>query len=70
MDKGKVEIIKNLKLNGTVHVLGDGYTDYEIKKEGFADYFYLFTENIKRESLINNADFLVKSLDQFIKIVE
>ena len=70
MDKGKVEIIKNLKLNGTVHVLGDGYTDYEIKKEGFADYFYLFTENIKRESLINNADFLVKSLDQFIKIIK
>ena len=70
MDKGKVEIVKNLNLDGTIHVIGDGYTDYEIKKEGFADYFYLFAENIKRESLINNADFLVKSLDQFIKIVE
>ena len=70
MDKGKVEIVKNLNLDGTIHVIGDGYTDYEIKKEGFADYFYLFVENIKRESLINNADFLVKSLDQFIKIVE
>ena len=69
-DKGKVEIVKNLNLDGTIHVIGDGYTDYEIKKEGFADYFYLFAENIKRESLINNADFLVKSLDQFIKIVE
>ena len=70
MDKGKVEIVKNLNLDGTIHVIGDGYTYYEIKKEGFADYFYLFVENIKRESLINNADFLVKSLDQFIKIVE
>ena len=70
MDKGKVEIVKNLNLDGTIHVIGDGYTDYEIKKEGFADYFYLFAENIKRESLINNADFLVKSLDQVIKIVE
>ena len=70
MDKGKVEIVKNLNLDGTIHVIGDGYTDYEIKKEGFADYFYLFVENIKRESLINNADFLVKSLDQFIKIIE
>ena len=70
MDKGKVEIVKNLNLDGTIHIIGDGYTDYEIKKEGFADYFYLFVENIKRESLINNADFLVKSLDQFIKIVE
>ena len=70
MDKGKVEIVKNLNLDGTIHVIGDGYTDYEIKKEGFADYFYLFAENIKRESLINSADFLVKSLDQVIKIVE
>ena len=70
MDKGKVEIIKNLNLDGTIHVIGDGYTDYEIKKEGFADYFDLFVENIKRESLINSADFLVKSLDQVIKIVE
>ena len=70
MDKGKVEIVKNLNLDGTIHVIGDGYTDYEIRKEGFADYFYLFVENIKRESLINSADFLVKSLDQVIKIVE
>ena len=64
------EIVKNLNLDGTIHVIGDGYTDYEIRKEGFADYFYLFVENIKRESLINSADFLVKSLDQVIKIVE
>lgn len=68
--KGKVEIIKNLKLNGTIHVLGDGYTDFEIKKDGYADYFYLFIENIKRESLTKNADFLVKSFDHFKNIVK
>ena len=53
---GKVKIIKQLKLKGTVHVIGDGYTDYEIKKEGYADYFYLFVENIKRDSLLKNAE--------------
>ena len=68
--KGKVEIVKNLKLNGTIHVLGDGYTDFEIKKDGYADYFYLFIENIKRESLTKNADFLVKSFDHFKNIVK
>ena len=68
--KGKVNILKELKLKGEVHVIGDGYTDYEIKKEGFANYFYLFIENIKRESVVKSADYLLKSLDQFIKIIK
>ena len=67
---GKVNILKELKLRGEVHVIGDGYTDYEIKKEGLANYFYLFIENIKRESVVKSADYLLKSLDQFIKIIK
>ena len=67
---GKVKIIKQLKLKGTVHVIGDGYTDYEIKKEGYADYFYLFVENIKRDSLVKNADYLLKSFDQIFDIIK
>ena len=59
-----------LGLKGITHIIGDGFTDFEIKKEGYADYFYLFTENIKRKSLIKNADFLLKSFDQFIHIVK
>ncbi len=68
-DQGKAKLVGNMKLQGTIHVIGDGYTDYEIKKEGFADKFYLFTENIMRESLSKNADYLLKSLDQFIKLI-
>ena len=68
--QGKVNILKELKLKGEVHVIGDGYTDYEIKKEGLANYFYLFIENIKRESVVKNADYLLKSLDQFINIIK
>tara|TARA_X000000950_G_scaffold97110_1_gene122713 strand:+ start:15316 stop:15963 length:648 start_codon:yes stop_codon:yes gene_type:complete len=68
--KGKVKILKMLGLKGTTHIIGDGFTDFEIKKEGYADYFYLFTENINRKSLIKNADFLLKSFDQFIQIVK
>tara|TARA_B100001564_G_scaffold350816_1_gene355802 strand:+ start:1766 stop:2413 length:648 start_codon:yes stop_codon:yes gene_type:complete len=68
--KGKVKILKMLGLKGITHIIGDGFTDFEIKKEGYANYFYLFTENIKRKSLIKNADFLLKSFDQFIHIVK
>ena len=67
--QGKVNIMRELKLKGKIHVIGDGFTDYEIKKEGLANYFYLFIENIKRESVVKSADYLLKSLDQFIKII-
>jgi len=69
-NKGKVEIIKNLNLNGKINVIGDGYTDYEIKREGYADKFYLFIENIKRKNILDKADFLLKSLDDFVKIFD
>lgn len=68
-NKGKVEVVKNLNLDGHVNVIGDGYTDYEIKKEGYADKFYLFIENIKRKNILDKGDFLLKSLDDFIKII-
>ena len=63
---------KNWKidLKGKVFVIGDGYTDYEIKRDGYADTFFLFIENIKRDSIIKSADYLLKSLDQFIKIIK
>ncbi len=67
---GKVEIVKSLNLKGKVIVIGDGYTDYEIKRDGYADTFFLFIENIKRDSVIKSADYLLKSLDQLIKIIK
>ena len=67
---GKVEIVKSLNLKGKVIVIGDGYTDYEIKRDGYADTFFLFIENIKRDSIIKSADYLLKSLDQLIKIIK
>tara|TARA_B100000965_G_C19360274_1_gene655694 strand:+ start:87 stop:731 length:645 start_codon:yes stop_codon:yes gene_type:complete len=68
--QGKVKLVRKLNLKGKIHVIGDGYTDYEIKKEGLANSFYLFTENIKRKSVVKSADYLLKSLDQFIKIIK
>jgi len=67
-NNGKVKTIKKLNLDGNVIVIGDGYTDYEIKKYGYAKKFYLFIENIKRKNILDKGDFLLKSLDDFIKI--
>ena len=63
---GKVEQLKKLNLPGDVYVIGDGYTDYEIKYAGLANKFYAFTENIERENVKSKADHVTPSLDEFL----
>ena len=63
---GKVELLKSLNLKGDVNVIGDGYTDYEIKEAGLADKFYAFTENVERDSVLKKADHITPSFDEFL----
>jgi D-3-phosphoglycerate dehydrogenase len=65
-NNGKVEQLRRLNLPGDVFVIGDGYTDYEIKKSGLANKFYAFTENVERESILDKADHVAPSLDEFL----
>ena len=65
-NNGKVEQLKRLNLDGDVYVIGDGYTDYEIKHSGLANKFYAFTENVERESVLSKADHIAPSLDEFL----
>lgn len=67
-DNGKVKLIASLNLQGDVFVIGDGYTDYEIRKAGLANKFYAFTENVSREIVTENADHVVPNLDEFLYI--
>lgn len=69
-NNGKPKQVKQLGLEGEVYVLGDGYTDYEIKKAGFATGFYAFTENVKREKVLTVADAEAKSFDEFLEAVD
>ncbi|WP_266202820.1 phosphoglycerate dehydrogenase [Pontibacter kalidii] len=66
LDKGKIKLLEQLALPGDVYVLGDGYTDYEIKEAGLANKFYAFTENIARESVVAKAEHIAPSLDEFL----
>ncbi|ADQ16965.1 D-isomer specific 2-hydroxyacid dehydrogenase NAD-binding protein [Leadbetterella byssophila DSM 17132] len=63
---GKIEVVKFLNLDGHVSVIGDGFTDFEIKKHGLAQRFYAFIENVERSSVTSVADFVIKSLDEFL----
>ena len=64
--EGKVIAVNKLNLNGEIIVVGDGYTDYEIKKCGAADTFIAFSENISRQSVIQKADIIADNFDVVI----
>jgi D-3-phosphoglycerate dehydrogenase len=59
---GKVTQVRALKLTHPLIVIGDGYTDYEIKAGGVADQFWAFTEHVARPEVIAHAD---RVLDSF-----
>ncbi|HTO15536.1 MAG TPA: phosphoglycerate dehydrogenase [Edaphocola sp.] len=63
---GKKKILAQLHLNGDIYVIGDGYTDYELKESGLANKFYAFTENVEREKVIQLSGNAVASLDEIL----
>lgn len=62
---GKVRTVRELNLIGEIHIIGDGYTDYQLKEKGLAR-FTAFCENVRRESVISKADYIVNNFDEFL----
>jgi D-3-phosphoglycerate dehydrogenase / 2-oxoglutarate reductase len=67
-NNGKAETIKNVNLEGDIYVIGDGYTDYEIKASGLANKFYAFTENVHRPKVVSQADHIAPSFDEILYV--
>ena len=67
-NNGKAKQIELLGLDGEVSVIGDGYTDYEIKEAGMASKFYAFTENVSRDKVLEKADHVAPSLDEVLYV--
>jgi len=63
---GKIECLKNLDLDGEVHVIGDGYSDYVMREAGVAHKFFAYTENVHRDKAADNADHVTPNLDEFL----
>lgn len=61
---GKAQVIKRLNLAGKILMVGDGISDYLVKKLGAASQFWLFTENVTREGLVDKADKVVRSFEE------
>lgn len=65
-ENGKVKQLKHIDLEGEIYVIGDGYTDFQLKESGLAHKFYAFTENIERVNLLDKADHITPSFDEFL----
>ena len=67
-DLGKVEVANGIQ--GKNIIIGDGYTDYEIKKYGKAISFIQFIENINRKKLNSKANFIANDFNQIITYLD
>jgi D-3-phosphoglycerate dehydrogenase / 2-oxoglutarate reductase len=63
---GKPAVIRALGLPGPVVMIGDGWTDAEVKLSGAADRFHAFTEIVRRETVVAAADAEAPSMDEFL----
>ena len=63
---GKPAVIKALGLPGPVIMIGDGWTDAEVKLAGVADRFHAFTEIVRRDRVVAAADAEAPSMDEFL----
>lgn len=64
-EAGKVKAVQNLGIDNVV-VVGDGWTDYEIKKAGVAKKFLAFSENVSRKKVVDVADWECFSFGEVI----
>ncbi len=65
---GKAAALKALGLPGPVVMVGDGWTDAEVRQAGVAARFYAFTEVVRRDRVVAAADAEARSLDELLHL--
>ncbi len=65
---GKVKLLRQLQLPGRIYGIGDGYSDFQLKESGLIERFFAFTENIERRSVLEKADHVTPSFDEFLYV--
>ena len=68
-DKGKIKAISNLNIKNDIIMIGDGFTDYEVYRDGPAKVFICYTENISRKSITEVADYKANNFNEIINIL-
>jgi len=65
---GKVKLMQQMQLEGDLYGIGDGYSDFQLRESGLIKKFFAFTENIARASIVEKADHVTPSFDEFLYV--
>ncbi|PST84755.1 phosphoserine phosphatase [Pedobacter yulinensis] len=65
---GKVKLLQQLQLKGNLYGIGDGYSDFQLRESGLISKFFAFTENIARQTILEKADHITPSFDEFLYV--
>ncbi|MFQ6610216.1 MAG: hypothetical protein ACE5D7_05375, partial [Fidelibacterota bacterium] len=69
-DYGKSIAVLQKNIPRPLVMLGDGYTDLQLKLDGTVDKFIAFTENIHRPEVTKDADAVISSFDEFLDFIK
>jgi Haloacid Dehalogenase superfamily, subfamily IB, phosphoserine phosphatase-like len=64
---GKRTTVRGMRLKGPILAVGDGMTDCEIKP--VVDSFAAFTGFMRRETVVQRADFVIENFDQLRELI-
>lgn len=66
---GKAEQIRSLQLTGSIYMVGDGMTDFDVKRAGVADRFIAYTEHARRDPVVAVANHEITHFAQLLKLL-
>ena len=69
MSNGKAIVAKNIADKGKTLMVGDGMTDYQVKAEGGADYFAVYTGVVERKAVCQQADFVLSDIQNLAHLI-
>ncbi len=64
---GKIKVLRAAALPHPLAMVGDGFTDYEVKAHGEADVFIAYVEHTHRASVVANADYTAHSFGEVVE---
>lgn len=65
---GKAKAVEAAGMPRPRVIVGDGWTDYEIKKLGAADAFIAYVEHARRDKVVAEADAVASSFDELLTL--
>ncbi|MCS6807399.1 MAG: HAD-IB family phosphatase [Bacteroidota bacterium] len=67
-EDGKTKLLHSLQLPSPRLSSGDGFSDYQLRRSGECDMFYVLTENIYRPDVVKYADRILESFDGILSV--